>query len=116
MDINELIYTTLTPLDVPLFYEQSDESELLDEFIVYQRITGRGRNFADNKPLYKYHYYRVNCYTKNKLRRQQIIDSINSAMIDANFYPQNDNTPIPREAQAEYWGCFSEFTYWEAVG
>lgn len=116
MDLNILIHNVLSPL-VRTFYEEAEfaDSNLPDEYIVYKRIYGSPRNFADGEPLHNYHFYRINYYGKDKEKRQIIMSSIKSSMKDVGFHLQTDNTPIPREVNAEYWGAYSEFSYWEVI-
>lgn len=113
MDINLLIENTLSPL-CPAYFEEPTFEQEPTEYIVFNRIYGGERNFANGKPIHNYHLYRVNYYGTKQLRQQRMTQ-IKSAMKSAGFFIQEDNIPIPREANAKYWGAYSEFAYWEGV-
>lgn len=115
MDINELIDTTLAPLCAYYYERPETPDELPGEYIVYHRIYGNERNFADGKPVFGYHLYRINYYTADKTKITAMMSNIKNAMKSAGFYLQSDNITIPREANAEFYGAYSEFAFWEVL-
>lgn len=115
MDINELIYDTLTPLNIPVDFEEGDYTSIPDEYVVFNRIYGDERNFVDGQALYNYHLYRINYFGTDKEKREIAMHDIKAKMKEAGFFLQTDSEPIPREKHATHWGAFSEFTYWESL-
>lgn len=114
MDINLLIENALKSI-CPVYFEEATFKPGQSEYIVFHRIYGDERNFASGKPIHNYHLYRINYYSKNPFRQQRM-NQIKASMKGVGFFMQEDNIPIPREANAEYWGAYSEFTYWEVIG
>jgi hypothetical protein len=115
MDINELIYNTLTSLNILVYFEEGNFSTIPDEYIEFNRIYGDERNYADGKAVHNYHLYRVNYYGTNKARRETVMRNIKTKMKEAGFFLQTDNEPIPREENATHWGAYSEFAFWEVI-
>lgn len=113
MDINLLIESSLSPL-CPVYFEETTFKDEPAEYILFMRIYGDERNFTNGNPIHNYHLYRVNYFGTKRLRQSRM-KSIKTAMKAAGFYLQEDNIPIPREANAKCWGAYSEFAYWEEI-
>ena len=110
MDVNELIYNTLSPLVPVAFEEMQDEHP--NEFIVFDRIYGDERDFSDDAAATQYYLYRVNHYGISLKQRETRMEEIKGLMKAAGFLLQTHNIPIPRESGAKYFGAYSEFARW----
>ncbi len=117
--VDNLLSNILTPLNISFSAEEytSVGEELPQEYVVYQKIDGYGREFADNSAKEIMHYIRVNYYTQDPTQKAKMMESIKTAMMNAGFYyPTNDSIPIPRDVDASFWGVYSDFFYMQGAG